>query len=118
MKNLLMLTASLLVSLYSFSQDNIKNGTQTESHIVNQEKYDFDQLRSKLDGTFQFKIIDSNIKPLLNLELLQLIESSRLDNETTVLDLGESIWLVIPSEDEINSSSFTSLKYSNYITTK
>ena len=117
MKKLLFVIVLLVANGLS-AQEGVKTGAYSESHIVNQEKYDFDQLRSKLNGTFQFKIIDSNIKPLLNLELLQLIESSRLDDETTVLDLGESIWLIIPSEEEIKSSSFTSLKYSNYITTK
>lgn len=118
MKNLLILTTSLLMSLYSFSQDNIKYGTRTESHVTNQDLYDFNLLKSELKGTFQFKVINSEERVLLTKDILELVKASRDQNDIVVLDFLENVKIVIPSKQEIESSSFKPLAQTIFISTK
>ena len=71
----------------AFSQ--IKPGQQTENHIINHEKYEYDLLWSELSGVIQFKIFNTAQKPLMSLGLLKELNSARKESEVVVFDYDE-----------------------------
>lgn len=116
MKKLLIVIVLLAGNTIS-AQSNIKAGALSESHIANQDKYEFGVLRSEMKGTYQFKTINTQQKVLVTRDILEMIRSSRELKETVVLSLNENVQIVIPSKTEIESSSFEPLEFSvNLIT--
>lgn len=116
MKKLLIVIV-LLVANNINAQNFTKTGTREESHVSNQDLYEFRALRSEMKGTFQFQKNNTQQTVIITRDLLETIRSSRGLNETVILSLNENIQIVIPSKTEIESSSFEPLTMSvNLIT--
>jgi hypothetical protein len=74
------------------------------------EKEKFNALLNELDGTYQFQIENSNLKPVLSLTLLQNIKASREFVQASFIDLGEGIMVYIPSQSEIDSPNYQKIE--------
>lgn len=109
MKNLLIVASALLLTFSVNAQSTSKNSAANQSLVKNHEKQNLTNLQSKLKGTFQFKVQNSNEGILVSYETLQLIESSRKQSETVVLDFNTTTKLIIPSFNEIESNGFLPL---------
>ncbi len=93
----------LLCSHHIQAQSGIKPGQRTENHIVDQERYDYQNLFDELRGTFQFRIFNTERKPLLSLALLKEIKAARHESETVILSHDENTNVVIFPENDLNA---------------
>tara|TARA_B110000285_G_scaffold174091_1_gene195172 strand:- start:318 stop:668 length:351 start_codon:yes stop_codon:yes gene_type:complete len=109
MKNLLIVACALLLTINVNAQSTSKNSAANQSLVKNHEKYNLTNLQSSLKGTYQFKVVNSDEGVLVSYETLQLIESSRKQSESVVLDFNSTTKIVIPSFDEIEANGFEPL---------
>lgn len=115
MKTLLLLGGVLLSIGTTQAQSEIKNPNDKTSLAVKKNQYETRELMAELSGTYQVKVVNSDVVPALSKQDLLDIKNARKEDETVVLSRSESIKFVIPSYSEINSSAFEPLEAVIYI---
>lgn len=119
MKCTRLLLAVLLCSgaYSSLAQNGIKPNAIRESHVGDEQSYQFEKLQNELTGTYQIKAMNVDQKIAVSQSILEEIKAERKEGETVVLDKGNGITIIIPSYNEINSANFSPLETVVYITT-
>jgi len=112
---LITISVVLLLSATAFSQ-NFKELNSTRHELTLQPKVVkkvSKQEKSKNDIAGTFQVIQTNVskeKFLLNKDIIELIQSSRKQNEDVTINVRDGVSIFIPSNDKITNSSFIPFK--------
>ncbi len=81
---------------FSFSQSSL-NQEQVQEYF---------NLSVSLEGTYQIQMINTRALPTIRLDLFPQIDSLRLENETTYLNVNPNMRIMILPREVINASNF------------
>ena len=116
---LITISVVLLLSATAFSQKTKELGTARPVPVQEQtvqpkvRKTASIQRKSKNDITGTFQVIQTNVskeKFLLNKDIIELIQSSRKQNEDVTINVKAGVSIFIPSNDKITNPSFIPFK--------
>ena len=102
----------LTFSTETIAQENVKPSRTPEEQKV------FDALNKRWNdalGTFQIQVVNSRIKPVIGVEIIEKIESERKENETVYIAVRENVRIMVLSKKEILKADFAKIPYFQYV---
>jgi hypothetical protein len=104
----------VLVGFASLAQTSeVKNSQNTE-----QDEARMAELREKWNnalGTFQIQIVNSRVMPMVDISIIEKIESSRKLDEVVYIPIMENVRIMVLPLNLIRASNFVSLELFTYI---
>lgn len=101
----LVLAFSFLFSLNSFSQQGLSKEDVTK----------YIKMTNDAEGTYQIQLIDTRVKPTIELSIIKSIEDKRDDDKVTYFYVNTFTRVKVLSKKEINSTDYIPLERFKYI---